>query len=297
MVSQNFTLQQPTIVKYAQPYSNGIQSHNLARHCIGYVLRGRKYIYYGDSRHEVAQGNLFYMTIGHHYTEDIPENNKPFEQIVFYYTTEQLAKIISHLNMTYRLNISSTHSCENCREYSHVVYPATNALKNFFTTANQYIKDDFFSHDETAESMKMTELIYLIVSQRDSCIKSKILDNVDVMKENFEQTIYKYIFEDISIEDLAKECNRSLTSFKKEFRRHFYEPPHKWFIKQRLMHSRLLLISTNKSIAEVGMECNFPNTSHFIKLFRKEYAMTPANYRNEHHTHKHTSNFISEIGI
>lgn len=71
----------------------------------------------------------------------------------------------------------------------------------------------------------------------------------------------------------------SLTSFKKEFRKHFYEPPHKWLIRQRLMHSRLLLISTSRSIAEIGIDCNFPNTSHFIKLFKKEYGMTPAAYR------------------
>ena len=42
------------------------------------------------------------------------------------------------------------------------------------------------------------------------------------------------------------------------------------------------LISTNKSISEIGLACNFPNTSHFIKLFKKEYGMTPAAYRNRH---------------
>ena len=105
---------------------------------------------------------------------------------------------------------------------------------------------------------------------------------MDLMKENFEQTIQNYIFSDISVDELASKCNRSLTSFKKEFRKHFYEPPHKWFIRQRLMHSRLLLISTNKSISEIGNECTFPNTSHFIKLFKKEYGMTPSHYRHRH---------------
>ncbi len=61
-------------------------------------------------------------------------------------------------------------------------------------------------------------------------------------------------------------------------------PPHKWYIRQRLMHSRLLLISTSKSISEIGNACTFPNTSHFIKLFKKEYQMTPAAYRNRHIT-------------
>lgn len=42
------------------------------------------------------------------------------------------------------------------------------------------------------------------------------------------------------------------------------------------------LISTSKSISEIGNECTFPNTSHFIKLFKKEYQMTPATYRHRH---------------
>ena len=128
----------------------------------------------------------------------------------------------------------------------------------------------------------MTELIYLIVSRDKGCLKSKVLNNVDTARDNFEQIIYAHIFTDISIEKLAEKCNRSLTSFKKEFRRHFFMPPHRWFIKQRLMQSRLLLISTSKSISEIGIECTFPNTSHFIKLFKKQYGSTPAIYRSTH---------------
>lgn len=276
------TQQQPIIVKYVQPNRNGIQSHNLTRHGIGYVLRGKKYIYYGDVRHEVKQGELFYLSIGHHYTEDIPEPGKSFEQIIFYYTPSQLSRILSHFNQTYKLSINNDHTCDNCKEHSHVIYPAWGTIKNFFSTTNQYIKEDLFSNDETAENIKMTELIYLILTQPDCCLKSKVLGNIDVVKKQFEQTIHNHIFDDISIEELANKCNRSLTSFKKEFRRHFYEPPHKWFIKQRLMHSRLLLISTNKSVSEIGIECNFPNASHFIKLFKKEYGLTPSTYRNCH---------------
>ncbi len=271
--------QQPMIVKYVQPHRSGIQSHNLSRQAIGYVLRGRKDIYYGDVRHEVVRGDLFYLGSGHHYTENIPETNKPFEQIVFYYTPEQLARILAYLSLSYRLDIANDHACKNCSTLSHVVYPAWGAIRNFFTSSDKYIREEIFSADETAENIKLTELVYLILSNPDCCIKSKMLGSVDILSENFEQVIHNHIFCNISVEELASKCNRSLTAFKKEFKRHFDEPPHKWFIRQRLMHARLLLISTGKSISEVGIECNFPNTSHFIKLFRKEYGATPAQYR------------------
>ena len=242
-------------------------------------MRGKKHIYYGETSREVGKGDLFYLGIGTHYIEDIPESGKNFEQISFFYTPEMLSDILSELNMRYRMDIANDHACGNCHDKAYVVYPSWNSAKSFFNTVAQYIKDDMFSGNTMAEQMKSTELIYLIITKPGCCLKNKILSNTDIMKESFEKIIQQHIFSYISIEELAKECNKSLTSFKKEFRTHFHESPHRWFIKQRLMHSRLLLISTNKSISEIGSECNFPNTSHYIKLFKKEYGVTPATYR------------------
>lgn len=280
--SSNSPAQQPMIVKYVETLHSGIQTHQLSRNAIGYILRGTMHVYEGDKRETLTRGDVFYLGIGRHYIERCPENSQPFEQVMFYYAPEDLQRILMHLNITYGLNISNDHSCENCRNRTHVSMSAWSSLRNFFINANNYLRDEEFRHDETAENIKMTELIYMLTAHEDCCIKSKLLSNIDSAKENFEQTILNHIFKDVSIEELSKLTNRSLTSFKKEFRRHFQMPPHKWFIRQRLMHSRLLLISTSKSISEIGNECTFPNTSHFIKLFKKEYQVTPATYRNRH---------------
>jgi len=271
------------IVKYVERFRNGIQSHNLSRYAIGYVVRGTKYLYNGDQRLTVQKGDVFFLGIGTHYTEELPEDGKNFEQIMFYYQPENLHKILRYLNLTYGMDITYNHTCEECRGVNHVSMPAWHLLKGFFANANNYLKGEAFLHDETAEQIKMTELVYLILSRGESCLRSKMLSNIDPAKESFEQVIYAHIFDDISIEELSQLCNRSLTSFKKEFKRIFLMPPHQWFIRQRLMQSRLLLISTSKSISEIGNECAFPNTSHFIKLFKKEYGLTPATYRSLHH--------------
>ncbi len=280
MLAQNDN--QPTIVKYVGANYGGIQLLALSRYAIGYVVRGTKHIYYGDACHTVSKGEIFYMGVGNHYVEDIPEEGRPFEQVIVYYSPELLQRTLLYLNMNYSINISNSHSCDRCRRLNHVSTEASSTLRSFFTHAVSYLQDDNFMHDEAAENIKLTELMYLIVSQSDGCLKRKILSNMDASRDNFEQIIYSHIFCDISIEELSTLCNRSLTSFKKEFKRHFYMPPHRWFIRQRLMQSRLLLISTSKSISEIGIECTFPNTSHFIKLFKKEYGTTPAIYRHRH---------------
>lgn len=269
----------PTIVKYVEKTHTGIETINLSRYAIAYVLRGRQYIYDGDRRRQIGRGDLLYLGIGRHYLESVPENDQPFEQIVIYYTPQELQRVLMHLNVTYGLTITNKHSCEKCRNGSFVVAEIGATIRNFFLNTNSYLRDKGSYRDETAENIKMTELIYLLVTQGDGCIRSRLLASVDAAQESFEQVIYEHLFKTVPIETLAEKTNRSLTSFKKEFRRHFNAPPHKWFVKQRLIHSRLLLISTNRSISEIGNECGFPNTSHYIKLFKRAYRMTPAAYR------------------
>ncbi|MDO4758602.1 MAG: AraC family transcriptional regulator [Rikenellaceae bacterium] len=277
-----FNAEEPTIVKHVEKSYTGIETITLSRHAIAYVLRGRQYIYDGDRRRAVGRGEMLSLGIGRHYVESIPENGQPFEQIFIYYSPEELQRVLMHLSVTYHLTINNTHTCEKCRNQTCVVAEASPSIRNFFLNTNAYLRENDFHRDETAENIKMTELVYLIVTQGDGCIRNRLLASVDVAGENFEQVIYDHIFRAVPIEQLAEKTNRSLTSFKKEFRRHFNAPPHKWYVRQRLIHSRLLLISTNKSVSEIGNECSFPNTSHYIKLFKRAYKLTPAAYRALH---------------
>ena len=271
------------VVKYVGTEPSGVRSVNLSRHAIGYVMSGTKYIHSGDTRKCLTKGDMFYLGIGLHYTEELPDGEHPFKQIVFYYTPDELQKILLHLNITYHLNISNNHLCASCRTSNEVTMTAWPAIRGIFLGAATYLHDEGSLSDPTACYFKMTELVYHVVSHEDCCLKSMVLGSVDSAKESFEQVVYGHIFSECSVEELAQKTNRSLTSFKKEFRRIYEMPPHKWFIRQRLIHSRLLLLSTTKSISEIGVICSFPNTSHFIKLFKKAYGHTPANYRNGHY--------------
>lgn len=273
---------QPVIVKTTQSERGGVHSFDVARCALGYVLSGRKYIYNGDVRREVGPGDIFFLSKGTHFVEEVPEGRKAFEQIVFFYTPDQLGRIISQLSINHSIDVRVGHSCDDCRGREYVISRGWGTLKHFFNSVDNYLRDGLFARDTTAEILKLTELVYHIVSHQDCCIRTRVLGSTDPEKEFFEKSVYDYIFSDVTLEELARRNNRSLTSFKKAFKNHFNDPPHRWVVRQRLMHSRLLLISTNKSIALIGAECRFPNTSHFIKLFRKEFGMTPAGYRRKY---------------
>ncbi len=271
-----------SIMRFVETQCNGIRSLVLSRYAIGYVLHGRKLIYCGDKCRSVACGDLFYLGIGHHYIENLADERHPFEQIVFYYSPEWLQRIMRHLTVTYGLTVTNKHSCDQCRAQNVIVMPCWGALRGFFGSTDAYLREEGPVRDEAAENIKLTELVYHIASHGDCCLKSRMLGNLDSSRESFEHTVYEYVFRDCPIEELARSTHRSITSFKKEFQRLFFMPPHRWFVRQRLTHARLLLISTTMSVSEIGAACMFANTSHFIKLFKREYGLTPAMYRSSY---------------
>ena len=155
---------QPVIVRTIEPSMTGIRSFDASRYVIGYVLSGRKHIYSGDVCYEVPAGDIFFLSKGTHYIEDIPDGRKSFEQIMFYYTSEQIGRVIARLNVDYGTDTFVCHSCEECLAKDYVIAPGWNTLKHFFGSVKQHHKEGYFSGNTAAEMLSLTILVYYIVT-------------------------------------------------------------------------------------------------------------------------------------
>ena len=204
-----------------------------------------------------------------------------FEQILFYVTPQTLQQVIISLSSNYGVSCESKHSCERCRYATLLVAHPTLAQRDFFNGVNHSFRRSDFRNDSVDRRIKLNELIYLSLSGNDECLRSMLISCADIVNGQFAREVYNNLFNDVTIETLARKTNRSLTSFKKEFRRQFAVPPHKWLIDQRLQRAKILLMSTNLTISEIGAECSFSNISHFIKLFKLRFHDTPASMRRK----------------
>ncbi|MFI3259204.1 MAG: AraC family transcriptional regulator [Rikenellaceae bacterium] len=283
-----------TVVKFTTTESVGVVPTRLSRNAIGYIIRGEKYIHEDDRFQRVGQGEIFFLGQGTHYIENMPEIGDTFEQIIFYYTPSKLQQIIASLN-TESINLDINQHTGNLNTNNSVAIATPSKLtRNFFTSANRHYEYGGFLHNKESEKIHLMELAYLILTQEDNKIRENMLLSLDQNKAEFERVIYSNLLSDKSVEELAEECSRSLTSFKKEFKRIFGTPPHQWYLRQRLNYAKLLLNTTRESISQVGNLCAFPNTSHFIKLFKRYFGYTPAVYRAEHRNENHESE-LSEM--
>ena len=85
----------------------------------------------------------------------------------------------------------------------------------------------------------------------------------------------------LSLEDFARLCHRSLSSFKRDFRKHFNDTPGRWLLQRRLDYAAALLRSAgDKTVTEIAFESGFADLSHFNKAFKKRFQMPPTTFRS-----------------
>lgn len=99
--------------------------------------------------------------------------------------------------------------------------------------------------------------------------------NKACMKEVMERNcIYN-----IKLEEFAKLTGRSLASFKRDFTAIYKTTPGRWLMQKKLEHAKQLLTVTDKNITQISFDAGFENSSHFIRLFKQFYRITPLQYK------------------
>jgi AraC-like DNA-binding protein len=93
----------------------------------------------------------------------------------------------------------------------------------------------------------------------------------EIMESNFRYNL--------SLEEYARLCHRSLSSFKREFQTLFQESPGKWLLQKRLDYSAVLLRNSKMNVTEIAFESGFEDVSHFSRVFKERFDAPPMVYR------------------
>jgi AraC-like DNA-binding protein len=133
---------------------------------------------------------------------------------------------------------------------------------------------------EALLSLKLKEII-LILAKTDNAeaiyaLLSGLFSETDI---NFKEIIEANIFNDLSMAELAALTNMSLSSFKREFAKHFDQSPARYIKSQRLEKAASLLSLTDLRISDIAFDCGFNDLAHFSKAFQKFYGYSPSEFK------------------
>ena len=84
----------------------------------------------------------------------------------------------------------------------------------------------------------------------------------------------------VRVADLAALARLSLSHFSRAFRASFGASPYAMVCRLRVEHAKLLMQSTDQSLADIAASSGFADQSHLSRLFRRHASGTPGEWRN-----------------
>lgn len=155
------------------------------------------------------------------------------------------------------------------------------SLQSLFITVFNYLQQDEIPKDLV--EIKFKELLYnIILDPANKELVNFFCTLQQEQKTSIKEIMLQNFHCDISLEEYAKLCGRSLSSFKRDFKEQFSETPHKWIMNKRLEYAKSLLKNPSLNISDICFESGFKNTSHFNKSFKDRYNLPPNQYRSVH---------------
>jgi AraC-like DNA-binding protein len=91
--------------------------------------------------------------------------------------------------------------------------------------------------------------------------------------------ISEHIGENISVNELAEMCHMSYSYFAKTFHKLYGQSCKEYMEFLRLTKAEKLLLFTDYDLNYISEETGFADCSHFIRVFKKKYEMTPKQFR------------------
>ncbi|WCT12954.1 helix-turn-helix domain-containing protein [Mucilaginibacter jinjuensis] len=194
----------------------------------------------------------------------LPLNGEPFKSISIVFSREKLQQYYS----THQINVVQ----ENIPKLK--VLPEHPLLDSLFDSLLPYFKlADVLPPDIAVFKVEEAIRVLRAVDENVDSMLGQFeepgkIDLVDFMDKN-------YMF-NLSLEKFGYLTGRSLTTFKKDFKKAFKITPGKWLTQKRLQLAHYQIVEKNRKPSEVYFDVGFENLSHFSFAFKKQFGYNPS---------------------
>lgn len=242
--------------------------HYVATHVISVVLKGELNIqtYYEGGKFTASDNQVIFIPKGRYMITDILSENGEFEA-VFYFVEDSLIDEF----------LRSADKPKTETKFSYVM-EYSDKLRLFTETILVLYESSKNTH-KAMTKLKLLELLHLFYHSEQQNNFTQLLHSLrNVTQRDVKEVMELNYDKPLSVEDYAFLTGRSVSSFRRDFKRKFGTTPKAWLLEKRLRKAKHLLSSTNFSINRISSEVGYDNTSHFISLFKKLNHETPKQY-------------------
>ena len=243
----------------------------LNKNTFSFLQDGTKEVYFDNSSYAIDNSQFLLMKSGHCLmTEKLSNESKYYRSLLFFFSNEEVLKFIRkfELETSSRKTLYSTYLFEYDSFISRFVQSLLDISKLSKSLQEKILKTKF------------KEIMLYLIELKGVDFLYSIINNSDNQSQKFIQTVESNRLNKLTIKELSFLSNMSVSTFKREFEKHFHNSPSKWFQDKRLEHSAFLLKDESKRPSDIYEEIGYENLSNFIQAFKLKYDVTPKQYQS-----------------
>ena len=121
---------------------------------------------------------------------------------------------------------------------------------------------------------ELLAIFYLDCTNRENAASyQRLLFAKEYMEKNFDRSVSLY--------ELAKLSNMSVTNFRREWKKTYSKSPLQYRDSIRLYYAKEYLGSGYYTASEIAKKCGFDDVSYFVRFFKKQTGITPGEFKKQ----------------
>jgi AraC family transcriptional regulator, exoenzyme S synthesis regulatory protein ExsA len=239
-----------------------------------YVVSGRMNLKMADRVYEIRAGEAYFITRGGFIVPEFYE--EVFCDMIIFLPDDFIRSVIDK----YQIRLAGP---ETGKGYEAVIpLQLDPSLIQYYRSLFTYLQ----SPDPPSRilmKIKLEELIVNILTRTNnpilasyfSCLHKNVRPSIkEIMEANFTSNL--------SMAEFARLSARSLSTFRREFSQLYRKTPGEWLRDRRLEYGKYLLETTTDPVDEIAFESGFSSRTHFIRIFKKRFHLSPHQFRQNH---------------
>lgn len=152
-------------------------------------------------------------------------------------------------------------------------------VARFIDSLDFYFENPFLVNDDLLE-LKIKELILLLVQTKSvASIVALITELYHPRTSSLKEVIQLHLYSNLTVEELAKLCQMSVSTFKRVFKKQFEDTPLNYLTNKKMEKAQYLLRISEMPISEITYEIGYTDPHYFARTFKNRVGFTPSSFR------------------
>ena len=241
----------------------------LKEHTLLYIRSGRAEVVCDDHRTPLAAGDCVFLRKDHRLILDAwtPDGEVPFQSVALFFCRKFLH--------SYYRTLHPEELPRNAHRGQEPVLkiPAGPEIESLFLSLAPYLDSTDTLPEEVAWLKRLEGARLVLAADRN--VYASLFDFAQPWKVDLLGFMEENYLYDLSVPELARYTGRSLSAFKRDFKKVSELTPEKWVLRRRLQDAHRLLAAGNCRVADAMLESGFRDPAFFSRAYKKCYGYPP----------------------